>query len=239
MPIQESNILSLPPMKLTTLLPLLVLGVVPATASVIFIDNFSVNQTVFSPNQSGVVGSGLFGGARSLEVIADDTFDYGRVNAGALTLALAPADVGFALLTYDGDTNGTLNQAGIAPTDLTDGGQNIFIGLSVRSDLVAPITMTFYSGNGNSSSYTINAPGLGFATAYTEFLIPMTQFISMSGTGANFTSITAATLLIDGTNPGVDVQVRNYAAMPTPEPSTFGLIGAGLVGLAAFRRRKA
>lgn len=252
MPIQESNILTLPHMNLKTLLPILALSIVPASASVIYIDNFGNPQTVNAgdgdplSNQSGILGGpNVLGGARSIEVTKTsgdpELVDSARVNTtGTLTFSLAAADGGYALLIWDGDTDGIVNQAGIASTDLSAAGQNYYIGLSVRSDLAAPITMTFYSGVGNSSSYTFNTPGTGFAVPYTNYLIPMSSFVSMSGTGANFAGITAATLFIDGQNqPGVDVQIRNYAAMPTPEPATFGMIGAGLIGLAVFRRRKA
>jgi hypothetical protein len=155
-------------------------------------------------------------------------------------MALAPADSGYAYLIWDGNTDGTLNQTGLPATDLTDSGANTLIGLSVRSDLLAPITLTFYS-LGGSSSYTLNTPAQGFnATPFTNYAIAMTSFTTMSGTGANFSAITAATMLINGqSQPGLDVEIQNYRAMATPEPGTFGLIGAGLVGLAFIRRRKA
>jgi hypothetical protein len=174
--------------------------------------------------------------------IAGGLPDNGTVTGGALTLSLAAADQGYALLTYDGDGNGTLNEAGISPTDVTDGGLNSYIGLSLRSDLSAPITMTFYSGIGNSSSFTLNTPALGFAVPYTDYLVLMSSFVTQSGTGADFTNITAATLLIDGTSPtsaGVDLQVKNLMATPAPEPASIGLMAAGLAGLYFRRRRKA
>jgi hypothetical protein len=239
-------------MNLKKLVPILALGIVPANATVIFIDDFNASQTVFAgpigPNpvssQSGVaVGSNVLGGARSLEVTrtSGTSIDFGTVGLGSLTMALAPADSGFASLIWDGDTNGTLNQNGIVPVDLTDAGSNTAIALSVRSDLVAPIILTFYSGNGNSSTYSFNTPAQGFgATPFTDYVIAMSSFVTSSGTGANFTGITAATLFIDGQfQPGLDVEVQNYQAMnPIPEPASFGLVAAGLAGLFIRRHRK-
>jgi hypothetical protein len=239
-------------MNLKTVLPILVLGTIPAHATVIFIDNFVDSQTVFAgpigPNpvssSSGVSGGGnVLGGNRTMEVTrtSGTSIDFGTVGFGSLTMALAPADSGTLRLIWDGDTNSALNQNGLTPTDLTDAGANTHIALSVRSDLVAPITLTFYSGAGNASTYSFNTPAAGFGlTPFTDYVIAMSSFSTISGTGVDFSAITAAMLFIDGTSqPGLDVEIQNYQAMnPVPEPASFGLVAAGLAGL-WLRRRKA
>jgi hypothetical protein len=234
------------------ILPLMILVLASAAeAAPVFIDNFNDDQQVLvsgnganplsSSNGIAIGGNGL-GGFRTITIQRTNgiSLDYGQALGGLLEMSLSAADSGSLLVIWDGDTNSALNQNGLTPVDLTDGGSNSQIGLGLRSDLVAPVTLTFYSGNGNSSSVTFNSPAQGFAVPFTQLFFQMSSFNVTGGTGANFSAITAATLFLDGTGqPGVDMQIDDISATGVPEPASFGIVLVGLSGLLALRRRKA
>jgi len=91
-----------------------------------------------------------------------------------------------------------------------------------------PVVVQALGSLGSNVSVTVNtlaAPGVvfaGFVATGGETITSITLTPSFTGGGATAT-------LIDN--------FRSNAPAPVPEPTTFGLIGLGLIGVAALRRR--
>jgi len=231
-------------------LALAALMTLPLAAAPVLVDNFddaqlvSVGPAGVNPlaNSGGVLtGANSIGGARTVTVTrtAGNSFDFVLVSNGIFEFNLAAADAGSALIIWDGDTNPILNENGFGPVDMTDSGTNTHFVAMVRSDLVAPITFTIYSGTGNSSSFTINTPAAGFVVPFAQYYIPFAAFVNTGGTGGDFSGVTALTALLDGTNqPGTDFQLDLIGGDRVPEPGTFGLAGLLLGGLVYIARRR-
>jgi len=181
------------------------------------------------------------GGARSVIVTrtSGNGFEFVNVAAGLFEFNLGAGDSGSAQIIWDGDTNPALNENGFGPVDLTGGGTNTALIAFVRSDLIAPITFTVYSGAGNYSTFTIGTPGNGFAVPFAEYYMLFGGFVSGGGTGADFTAVTAIAAFVDGTSqPGAACQLDLLGTNRVPEPGTFGLAGLMLGSLLVFARRK-
>lgn len=219
----------------------------------IMIDSF--NNTIhfasvgFAPGtlsaSSGTLTAGgeSVGGARFFTITrtgdGNDSINVSSTLPGTFNFNLAANDIGTGLIIWDGDSNSTIDHG--LSVDLTSGGLNAHIQTSVRSDLVAPVVVTVYSGAGNFSTFTFSSPGLGFAaTPYTVLNLAFAGFTVGGGSGANFASVTAVTLFVDGSStPGLDFQIDYIQASEIPEPATFAVIGLGLagIGFAGLRRR--
>ena len=166
-----------------------------------------------------------------------DGNDSVNVGGGNFNLNLSAADTGTGVIIWDGGTNSTVDHG--FSIDLTDGGTNTQIQTTVRSDLIAPVIITIFSGAGNWSTFTFNSPGLGFAAPFTLLTIPFTSFGVVGGTGANFTNVTSITILVDGTAvAGLDFQMNFLEANGVPEPGTFALMGLALTGFGLIRIRR-
>jgi hypothetical protein len=157
------------------------------------------------------------------------------VVVGGVFSLLLGTDPGSGFIIWDGDTNSTVDSGLL--TDLTSAGTNWSLYTSLRSDLVAPVTFTLYSATG-SSSYTFSSPGLGFgATPFTNVNIPFTSFVVDTGTGVDFTAVTAITAALSGSSvPGLDVEI-DFVQGGVPEPATFVLVGTALLCVGLIRRK--
>jgi hypothetical protein len=102
----------------------------PLAAATVVIDDFSTAQgplTGVAVNHAD--GGGILGGERSVLVNADGSL---TVTGGALTFSSADANDSFSIF-YDGNNDGTGDQTGLAAQDLTGGGTNHGIRLTVTA----------------------------------------------------------------------------------------------------------
>ena len=245
------------------------------SAAPVVIDTFASTQGLVSvgpgtqanplSNDAGVSSSSSLGGARNIGVtrVAGDGFDFVNVSTNLFEMNSAAADNATGKIIWDGDTNGTVNAAtGLGGVDLTAGGLNTGLRLRARSDVTGTIYITIFTSATSYSTVALTLPGQGFgSTPFTEFFLPFATFalganatVTSNGVGfnlltatgtANFTSVTAITLLVDGTGPnsaGLDTQIQLLQAdteSSVPEPMTLALAGAGLGVLGILRRRRA
>jgi hypothetical protein len=209
----------------------------------LLIDDFSTDQTVVDITTTGseysqVSGSGILGGERDMEVTLDsDVAIAVAITGDDLIYGQLAGSRGTALIVWDGpDDDPTLDPTGLDLTglggiDFTDGGldDRIIIPLVVNN-LSAPITLTAYTDDGNSSTATVWLTG--GAPPQTQLTVLFTNFVIAKGTGADFTNIGAFSLFIDGSSsPGLAVGFDLI-----PEPSTGTLLLFGILMLASICR---
>jgi hypothetical protein len=225
-----------------------------AHATPVMIDSFDVTGQFISVGPGGTnplssssgtataAGEAL-GGFRNIEIerLTGVSFNFATVGSGLFAMNLAADETGISRITWDGDTNNTLDH-GLA-ADLTSLGTNNRIQLGIRSDLPGTVSLIVYSGASNYSTATFSAPALGFgAQPFTLISLPFAGVDWVAtGLGADFTSVSAIRLVGDGSSissASLDMQLSFIEANSSiPEPGTFGLIGMALCGLAAVRIR--
>lgn len=208
-----------------------------------------------------VSGAGILGGERDLSIelksgvfastgaspgagIGDGTFHFNNVSNASST----------AVIQWDGvDGSMGINTTGLGGVDLTNGGSSSsFLNDIVHSDGGFNFTLTVWDMDGNSVTAILAADehqtpatsALGFATFSNCDATGTGGVICLDGannpvlTGVDMTNVGALQLVVDPTGAAIDRDFQ-IDAIRIPEPSTIALLGAGLIGMGAARRKKA
>ena len=174
----------------------------------ILIDHFTTPQgplvaSLGAPASSSVSGPEIVGTERDLQVtVVTGSPGNAEVRAEADQLQHSQGSGVRAqtLAQWDGvDGSIALNPNGLGGMDFTVGNTMNAILIDVPlNDLPIDLIFTFYSG-ANSSRATLTLPG-GQETGdpVATYIIPYVAFTTLAGSGANFSSVGAIELLIDG-----------------------------------------
>ncbi len=237
--------------RLLRVLGMTLAGGVVLSAAPILIDNFNTSQFLqVGPGGSNplpgfnsvATGVNSIGGFRSVELTRTVGSGIASVDANfsdpsILSYSNGASVVSSLLVWWDGDAGATLDFTNYS-VDLTGGGTNTGIALATRSDLVVSVTLQLFTDASNYSTANFNTPGLGTLVPFTGVFLPFASF-TPTGSGANFTNITAVLLSMTGPA-SFDLQLDFIEANnPIPEPMTALLMGGALLGLGAYGRRRA
>ena len=220
--------------------------------SAVVIDGFTTYQMVSvsgppigfkSAFQSALITEAI-GGERDLYV------ERTSANNGTVEMEVAGSGAGIAsynsgvrttgngLIVWDGvDGNQGIAMTGLGGFDLTQSGINTTFRLSRTSDLGGSLKLTVYQDATHISEATVVVaadPSFSFVPVDVTF----SSFVAVGANGgANFASVGALSLYLNGGTAGADIGVESFVAVP--EASSL-LAGAGLLCVVAagnIRRR--
>lgn len=137
----------------------------------------------------------LTGGTGRIELLANS------FAPSVLTYASDPAAVGRRVVSWDGtDGDGAaLAATGLGGLDLTEGGANVGMRLVMGADQDNGVaTLTVYTDAGNYSQATVPIPNTGTGVAGAPVIIRLQDFVTVAGSGADFTDVGAIQLEITG-----------------------------------------
>lgn len=237
--------------KLTSVLFLmLILIAFAGSSSATIIDSFSTSQAL-SLSTLGTVSSSVssFGGDilgierdMTLQMFSGSGMSV-QANLGGFSILDQSQNSntkGKTTITWDGvDGSPAVNYTGLGGLDLTEGGINNSITISVLfDDLPSELILSAYTDSGNWSKYTASLPGLIFSSP-AIVVMAFDDFVIQSGSGVDFTNIGAISLIVDGAlYGGTDMMLDNVETNTVPEPSTLILLTTGFAGIIFTARGK-
>lgn len=120
------------------------------------------------------------------------------IDSGQMSISTGAGTAGNAIISYDGDDNDATTLGHLLSLDLTAGGGSAlhFLGGSQGG---ASMTIDVYSTAGNRSTFTMAVPTTAGGTATENITIEFTDFTLATGTGADFTNVSAVSIQIDMT----------------------------------------
>jgi|CXWL01.1.fsa_nt_gi uncharacterized repeat protein (TIGR01451 family) len=201
-------------------LALVTLGAASSVASAqpLLIDDFSTNQAAltltFPPAgtnaSSSASGTGIIVGERDVQinltagVIAGNTMSA-TVSSGFFSYSQDATIAGATELQWDGfDADPTLDTSGMGGVDLTNGGVQDAIRVTVAfDDLPVTVNLRYHSPGGDGSQAVLNLPGLIFAP--TDFIVPFSSFAPIGMTPADVASVGAVSMTIGSAVTAPDV----------------------------------
>jgi hypothetical protein len=173
------------------------------------VDTFDTTEQVVSANvgtpiaSSSVAATEAIGGERDVQVTytsgsgaAAVEIDFLGSNVFAFVSGLDV--IGTALIQYDGTDNDAtaLDALGLGGISLSGGETNAGMRLATRGDSdLATAQLRVYTDASNFSTTTLTIPNQGTVE---QLFVPFSAFTVSGGTGANFASVGAIELFIDG-----------------------------------------
>jgi hypothetical protein len=212
------------------------------------------------PTSDGSTDAGVIFGTRWMAITQQfgtdaDTADVNQGHVDALSFNNASGSAANLLVRWDGTASdggffGSFpSNFGSAPVDLTGGGTNAFFLLQVLfSDQNIPgfpgYTITAYTDATHYSKLEHDITRVNPFPPNNDFtpqdvFFPFGLFTQGAGAAGpvNFTQVRAVDLTIVG-YAALDLQIDFLEAGPSPEPGTWVMMGAGLLGLGVLVRRR-
>lgn len=207
-------------------LTLLGIGLLTGSSSAFLIDHFDEWQQVSisgggNTAWSTATGPNILGGERdlSVEVVTGtffSTITVNQMNNSLLAMSQDPDVTGFGLITYDGPDGDalTLDPIGLGGFDMTDGGRYDMVRVLVDFiDLPTTICVDVYSDAFTMSRYALVFPGPVLSSTY--FYFKFNDFVSVLGSGADFTNVGAVQIKFDGYTKATDVIIHSIVLVTT------------------------